>query len=64
MSRKHYVGIAAAFNEVLSEPDLDTATRDSVLTLVTKFADLFSADNPRFKRAKFGEACASTRGGN
>jgi hypothetical protein len=53
MTRKDYVSTA----EILNVFAKDRMTQADYEDLVLEFADMFSADNPRFSTVKFQEAC-------
>jgi len=61
MSRKDYVAVAKAVRKVWAyhvewqHPQVSEAVRD----LASELADVFQADNSRFDRAKFLDACFS-----
>lgn len=66
MSRKHYVAVAAAIHDAYALQDAygpgtneRAAARDAVRDVALNLADLFAADNPRFSRARFFEACGT-----
>jgi hypothetical protein len=68
MSRKHYRKIAATFAaEVtmirhLSDSDAKRSAAYSVRNLILSLADVLRADNDRFRRDAFYEACGLTYG--
>jgi hypothetical protein len=53
MTRKDYVSTA----EILSALARQQMSEADYEDLVLEFADMFSADNPRFSSTKFEEAC-------
>ena len=58
MSKKDYQAIARVFN--LTRSELRTGREDAgvmLRILQNKLADVLAADNPRFDRARFTEAC-------
>jgi hypothetical protein len=54
MTKKDYVAVADAMNEVLWTPQTDPGT---VALAVVRLADSFQGDNPRFDRSRFMQAC-------
>lgn len=58
MSKKHYEADADAINRVLWTANTDPAT---VALIVGVLADIREADNPRFDRSRFYQACLKDR---
>ena len=54
MSRKHYRAVAEILKNYSEDYPIDSVGFKS---MVTEFADMFLADNDRFDRNKFLEAC-------
>lgn len=54
MSKKHYVAIAGAVNTVLWTQNADPRT---IALITSALGDVFAADNERFDRHRFYEAC-------
>jgi hypothetical protein len=57
LSRKTYVGIAEAINEIWREQIWEGAGTDQILTAVEALVKFFKSDNPRFSPERFREAC-------
>ena len=58
MTKKDYQAIARAFYQTGQETLRESETWQ---ILRRKIADVFAADNPRFNRARFMEACETGR---
>lgn len=54
MTKKNYIAIAQAINDVLWREKADPAT---VTTLIGSLATVFANDNPRFDAERFFAAC-------
>jgi len=59
MSRKHYIAVAAAINEVYRECGGSEGKPEAfaVLEVMSRIAKVFAADNPRFDTQRFYAAC-------
>ena len=63
MSKKDYVAVAAAIREQNPGPSRDEtkeAEHATCCQIAYALADYFAADNPRFARSRFLEACGVT----
>jgi len=56
MSRKHFVAIAASFQELLDATDTP-ASRDATIVAARAMADVFATCNRNFDRSRFLSAC-------
>lgn len=56
MSRKDYVAVAQAINEVYGMPDNSLPVVQALMRLVDTLSDHFKADNDRFDRERFKAA--------
>jgi hypothetical protein len=54
MTRKDYLATSAILNDLYRFSD---ASDDQIENCVIAFADMFSADNERFDRKRFFQAC-------
>jgi len=59
MTKKDYVVIASAINEVLREIDASEESTKGIRWLVENLEDRFIEDNPKFSCIKFRTACSN-----
>lgn len=57
MTRKDYVAIAKAIDEVLRTCEAESAECSAVVYVATLVADVMQSDNARFNREQFLKAC-------
>ena len=57
MSKKHYQALARALNSVRRFAPYSGGQEHMLSEVVREVADVLAADNPRFDRARFLEAC-------
>jgi len=55
--RRHYQAVAAILARSLPAATSDLFTIGLLHALRDSFADMFAADNPRFSRIRFEDAC-------